>query len=100
MIQAGAHEAIVAGGMESMSRAPYLVPDARFGYKLGNGEFVDSMVHDGLWDAFFQMTMANESDQVSAHLGIARERQDEFALRSHRLAIEAFEHGRLAGLFR
>ncbi len=96
LIQAGAHETIVAGGMESMSRAPYLVPDARFGYKMGNGQFVDSMVHDGLWDAFFQVTMADESDKVSEHLGISRERQDEYALRSHMLAIDAFEKGRLA----
>ena len=95
LLQSGAHETIVAGGMESMSRAPYLVPDARFGYKMGNGQFVDAMLHDGLWDPFFQMTMADESDRVSAHLGIARERQDEFALRSHLLAVEAFEKGRL-----
>ena len=95
-IQAGAHQAVVAGGMESMSRAPYLVPDARFGYKMGNGQLVDSMVHDGLWDAFFQKTMADESDHVSAHLGLSRGRQDEFALRSHLRAIAAFEQGRLA----
>ena len=96
LIQAGAHETIVAGGMESMSRAPYLVPDARFGYKMGNGQFVDAMVHDGLWDPFFQLTMAQESDGVAAHLGLSRERQDEWALRSHRRAVEAFEQGRLS----
>ena len=95
LIRAGAHETIVAGGMESMSRAPYLVPDARFGYKMGNGPFVDAMVHDGLWDAFFHVTMAAESDLVSSHLGIARERQDAYALRSHQRAIDAFESGRL-----
>jgi acetyl-CoA C-acetyltransferase len=96
LIQAGAHETIVAGGMESMSRAPYLVPDARFGYKMGNGQFIDAMVHDGLWDPFFHLTMAEESDRVAAHLGLSRERQDEYALRSHQLAVDAFEKGRLA----
>jgi acetyl-CoA C-acetyltransferase len=82
--------------MESMSRAPYLIPDARFGYKMGNAQLLDAMVHDGLWDAFFHVMMADESDRVSAHLGITREQQDEYALRSHRLAVEAFERGRLA----
>jgi acetyl-CoA C-acetyltransferase len=96
LIQAGAHATIVAGGMESMSRAPYLVPDARFGYKMGNGQFIDAMVHDGLWDPFFHLTMAQESDRVAAHLGLSRERQDEYALRSHQLAVDAFEKGRLA----
>jgi len=95
-IQLGLHQAVVAGGMESMSRAPYLVPDARFGYRMGDGTFVDSMVHDGLWDAFFHATMAQESDRVGTHLGIERKRQDEFALRSHLRTVEAFEKGRLA----
>lgn len=96
LIQTGAFETIVAGGMESMSKAPYLVPDARFGYKMGNAQFLDAMVHDGLWDAFFHVMMAEQSDKVSEHLGIARGRQDEFALRSHQLAIRAFEEGRLS----
>lgn len=96
MIQSGAHQTIVAGGMESMSRAPYLVPDARFGYKMGNAQLLDAMVHDGLWDAFFHVMMAEQSDQVSAHLGISRAQQDEYALRSHKLAVEAFERGYLA----
>jgi acetyl-CoA C-acetyltransferase len=95
LIRAGEHRAIVAGGMESMSRAPYLVPDARFGYKMGNAQLLDAMVHDGLWDAFFHVMMADESDHVSAHLGISRQQQDDFALRSHRLAVAAFEEGRL-----
>ncbi len=96
LIQSGAHQTVIAGGMESMSRAPYLVPDARFGYKMGNGSFVDAMVHDGLWDPFFHLTMAQESDGVAAHLGLSRERQDAWALRSHQLAVAAFEQGRLA----
>jgi acetyl-CoA C-acetyltransferase len=96
MIQTGAHQSIVAGGMESMSRAPYLVPDARFGYKMGNAQLLDAMVHDGRWDAFFHVMMAEQSDQVSSHLGISRAAQDEYALRSHKLAIEAFDRGHLA----
>jgi len=96
LIQTGAHQTIVAAGMESMSRAPYLVPDARFGYKMGSGQLLDSMVHDGLWDSFFQVTMAEQADGVSAHLGISRAQQDEFALRSHQRAIAAFEKGNLA----
>ncbi|HXW76239.1 MAG TPA: hypothetical protein VEJ20_02395 [Candidatus Eremiobacteraceae bacterium] len=95
LIETGAHRAVVAGGMESMSRAPFLVPDARFGYKMGNGVLLDAMVHDGLWDSFFHLMMADESNRVAAHLGIDRARQDEFALRSHHRAIEAFERGRL-----
>jgi acetyl-CoA C-acetyltransferase len=95
-VQTGNSSIVVAGGMESMTNAPYLLPQARKGYRLGNAQIVDSMVHDGLWDAFFQVTMADESDKVSEHLGISRERQDEYALRSHMLAIDAFENGRLA----
>jgi acetyl-CoA C-acetyltransferase len=96
LIQTGANRVVVAGGMESMSRAPYLVPDGRFGYRMGNGQLLDAMVHDGLWDAFFHIMMADESDRVAAHLGIGRQRQDEFALRSHSLAVAAFEQGRFA----
>jgi acetyl-CoA C-acetyltransferase len=96
LIQTGAHRAIVAGGMESMSRAPYLVPEARFGYKMGNAEFLDSMVYDGLWCPFFQCMMAEHGDRVSAHLGMSREQQDEFALRSHLRAVAAFDQGLLA----
>ncbi|HEU5479593.1 MAG TPA: hypothetical protein VFU90_07145, partial [Candidatus Tumulicola sp.] len=96
LIQAGAHRSIVAAGMESMSRAPYLVPEARFGYRMGDAKLIDSMVNDGLWDAFFQLTMAQESDRVASHLGLGRARQDEFALRSHHRAVDAFEKGRLA----
>ena len=96
LIQAGAHRSVVASGMESMSRAPYLVPEARFGYRMGDAKFIDSMMNDGLWDAFLHQTMAQESDRVASHLGLRRERQDEFALRSHHRAVEAFEQGRLA----
>jgi acetyl-CoA C-acetyltransferase len=96
LIQAGAHRSIVASGMESMSRAPYLVPEARFGYRMGDAKLIDSMMNDGLWDPFLHQTMAQESDRVASHLGLGRGRQDEFALRSHQRAVEAFEQGRLA----
>lgn len=96
LIQTGAHRSVVAAGMESMSRAPYLVPDARFGYRMGDAKLIDSMVNDGLFDPFFHLTMAQESDRVAGHLGLGRERQDEYALRSHLRAVEAFEKGRLA----
>lgn len=94
LIQTGAHRSIVAAGMESMSRAPYLVPDARFGYRMGDAKLIDAMVNDGLWDPFFHLTMAQESDRVASHLGLARARQDEYALRSHLRAVDAFEKGR------
>jgi acetyl-CoA C-acetyltransferase len=95
MIRAGEVETVVAGGMESMSRAPYLVPKARFGVRMGNAELVDSMMHDGLWSTFTGQSMGESSDAVNRELEIGREDQDAWAARSHRRAAAAWEHGRL-----
>jgi acetyl-CoA C-acetyltransferase len=94
MIRAGGHELVVAGGMESMSNAPYLLPKARFGYRLGNGEVIDHMVFDGLTSSFDGLHMVQQASQVSRELGIAREEQDEWALRSHQRAAAAIDEGR------
>ena len=80
MIRAGEHDVIVTGGMESMSNAPYLLKKARFGYRLGNGELIDSMVFDGLTDAFDELHMVQQNSMVSRELGIWREEQDAWAL--------------------
>jgi acetyl-CoA C-acetyltransferase len=94
MIRAGEHEVIVTGGMESMSNAPYLVKKARFGYRLGHGELIDSMIFDGLTDAYDQMHMVQHNSMVSRELGISREEQDAWALRSHQRAAAAQDEGR------
>jgi acetyl-CoA C-acetyltransferase len=94
MIRAGDHEVIVTGGMESMSNAPYLLQKARFGYKLGDGTLIDSMTHDGLTSTFDQRHMVQQASFVSRELGISREDQDRWALRSHQRAIEAIDNGR------
>jgi acetyl-CoA C-acetyltransferase len=94
MIRAGDHEVIVAGGMESMSNAPYAALKARFGYKLGDGELVDLMVHDGLRSTFDGRHMVEQASFVSRELGITREEQDEWALRSHERAVAAIDEGR------
>src|SRR5207248_10870285 len=73
LVRAGEVETVVAGGMESMTQAPYLVPKARFGARMGNVEMVDAMVHDGLWSTFTGQTMGESSDQVNRELEIARE---------------------------
>jgi acetyl-CoA C-acetyltransferase len=96
MIRAGDHEVIVAGGMESMSNAPFLLPKARFGYRLGNGEVVDHMVFDGLTSTFDGCHMIEQASRVSRELGISREDQDAWALRSHQRAVAAMDDGRLA----
>ncbi len=93
MIKAGDAELIVAGGMENMSRAPYLLPQARFGYRLGNGEIQDSVVHDGLWCAIEHHHMGNSAEWVADACGISREMQDEFAYNSHRKAAAAIARG-------
>jgi acetyl-CoA C-acetyltransferase len=95
LIRAGEVDTVVAGGMESMSQAPYLVPDARFGARMGNTELVDSMVHDGLWSTFTGQTMGESSDEVNRELEIGREEQDAWAARSHRRAAAAWTAGRL-----
>ena len=94
MIRAGAHELVVTGGMESMSNAPYLLPKARFGYRLGNGEVVDHMVFDGLTSTFDGLHMVEQASLVSRELGITREEQDEWAVRSHQRAAAAQDEGR------
>ena len=94
MIRAGGHELVVTGGMESMSNAPYLLPKARFGYRLGNGEVVDHLVFDGLTSSFDGLHMVEQASSVSRELGITREEQDEWAFRSHQRAASAQEEGR------
>jgi acetyl-CoA C-acetyltransferase len=96
LIRAGEVEVVVAGGMESMSRAPYVMPDARWGARMGNVEIVDTMVHDGLWSTFTGKHMGDTSDEVNQELGISRQDQDAWSARSHRRAHEAWQAGRLA----
>ena len=93
LIRAGEVDVVVAGGMESMSEAPYLVPKARFGARMGNAQMVDSMVHDGLWSTFLQEHMGESSDDVNRELEISREEQDAWAARSHQRAQRAWENG-------
>jgi acetyl-CoA C-acetyltransferase len=88
-IETGNSSIVVAGGMESMTNAPYLLPNARKGYRLGNGQLVDSMVHDGLWDIYNDYHMGLTGENVAEKYGITREEQDEFAVNSHRKAIAA-----------
>jgi acetyl-CoA C-acetyltransferase len=93
MIRAGGHQLVVAGGMESMSNAPYLATKARFGYRLGNGELVDHMVFDGLTSTFDGLHMVEQASHVSRELGISRQDQDEWAYRSHQRAAAAQSGG-------
>jgi len=93
MIRAGELHTVVAGGMESMTNAPYLLPRARWGTRLGDGEIVDAMIHDGLWSTFTGKHMGESSDQVNAALGISREDQDRWAARSHQRAAAARDTG-------
>jgi acetyl-CoA C-acetyltransferase len=94
MIRSGDHDVIVAGGMESMSNAPYILKKARFGYRLGDGTLIDMMTHDGLTSTFDKRHMVEQASFVSRELGISREAQDEWALRSHERAVEAIDEGR------
>jgi acetyl-CoA C-acetyltransferase len=96
LIRAGEVGAVIAGGMESMDQAPYLLPKARTGYRMGDGKIVDSMVHDGLWDAFSHKHMGDQSDDVNTEFSIGRAEQDAWAARSHERAAEAIEQGRFA----
>jgi acetyl-CoA C-acetyltransferase len=93
-IRAGDAEIAVAGGMESMNQAPYLLRDARFGYRLGNGQLVDSTVADGLWCAIENCHMGTHAERVAIHDQVSREDQDAFALGSHQRAIAAIDSGR------
>ena len=92
-IRAGDAEVLVAGGLESMSRAPYLLQKARTGYKMGNAELVDEMILDGLWDAFENCHMGITAENVAKEFEVSREDQDEFAARSQKLAGEAIQAG-------
>jgi len=94
-VQTGNSSIVVAGGMESMTNAPYLLPQARKGYRLGNAQIVDSMVHDGLWEIYNDYHMGITGENVAEKYGITREEQDEFALNSHRKAIAAMKECRI-----
>jgi acetyl-CoA C-acetyltransferase len=93
-VQLGDSEIVVAGGMESMSNAPYFIPKAREGYRLGNGELVDSMINDGLWCAFENYHMGCTGEVVAEEYSISRAQQDEFAMNSHRKAAAATKAGK------
>ncbi len=96
LINEGSNDVVGAGGMESMSNAPYLLKDARGGYRFGDGRLIDAMIHDGLWDYYFPMTMAAQGAKVAGELGVSREEQDRFAYESHRRAAHAQQTGKLA----
>ena len=96
LINANEHDAVIAGGMESMSNAPYLLANARFGYRFGNNELIDEMVHDGLLDYYFDEAMASQGARVAAELGVTRAVQDRFAYESHARAHAAHEAGHFA----
>ena len=93
-IQIGDSEIVVAGGMESMSNAPYLLQQARSGYRMGNGNLIDVMIHDGLWDVYNQFHMGAAAEMVAEKYNISREEQDAFAAESHRRAAAATAEGR------
>lgn len=93
-IRSGDGDLFVAGGMENMNLAPYYLPKARFGYRMGNAEIVDGMVHDGLWCAFENHHMGNAAEWIAREYEVTREAQDRFALESHRRAVAAIDAGR------
>ncbi|PYS91871.1 MAG: acetyl-CoA C-acyltransferase [Acidobacteria bacterium] len=93
-VQLGDAEIVVAGGMESMSNAPYLMPKAREGYRMGNATLVDAMIHDGLWCAFENYHMGHTGEVVAERYGVTRAEQDEYALNSHRKASAAIKAGK------
>jgi acetyl-CoA C-acetyltransferase len=93
MIRAGDAEVVLAGGMENMSQAPYLMPSARFGARMGDAKLIDSMIHDGLTDAFNDIHMGITAENLAEQYDISRERQDEFAAASQQKAVQAIEDG-------
>jgi acetyl-CoA C-acetyltransferase len=93
MIRAGDVDVVVAGGMENMTRAPYLIPSARLGARMGDAQLIDSMVHDGLWDAFNDIHMGITAENLAEQYGISREEQDEFAASSQQKAERAVAEG-------
>src|SRR5438445_4474218 len=94
-LKTGDSSIVVAGGMESMTNAPYLLPQARKGYRLGNAQIIDSMLHDGLWDIYNNYHMGITGENVAEKYGITREEQDQFAVNSHRKAVAAIKECRL-----
>jgi acetyl-CoA C-acetyltransferase len=96
MIRSEEIEVAVAGGMESMTNAPYVLPKAREGSRLGDARLIDTMIHDGLWSSFRNEHMGAGTDEVSAELGLTRDEQDRWAARSHRRADEAWASGRMS----
>jgi acetyl-CoA C-acetyltransferase len=94
MIQAGDGEIFVAGGMESMDMGPYVLPKARVGYRLGHGQLVDTMVHDGLWCSFTNQHMGNSAEWIAKEYGLTRQELDEYAYHSHQKAIAAIDEGK------
>ncbi|KGX93856.1 acetyl-CoA acetyltransferase [Pontibacillus halophilus JSM 076056 = DSM 19796] len=95
LIRLGDEQVVVAGGMESMSNAPYFLPNARFGFRMGDGQVKDMMVHDGLTCSFHAVHMGNYGNRTAEEYGLSREAQDEWAYRSHQRAIEATKNGTL-----
>ena len=93
-IRCGDYEVAVAGGMESMSNAPYALPQARSGYRMGNGKMIDLMIHDGLWDPYGDKHMGTCAETCVSKYEFTREQQDEFSLESYRRAQEAIKSGR------
>ncbi|MEA2211389.1 MAG: acetyl-CoA C-acetyltransferase, partial [Solirubrobacteraceae bacterium] len=93
MIRAGDVEIVVAGGMENMSRAPYLLPSGRFGARMGDAQLIDSMIHDGLWDAFNDIHMGITAENLADQYGLTREEQDDFAASSQQKAERAIADG-------
>jgi acetyl-CoA C-acetyltransferase len=96
MIRAGDADVVVAGGMENMNQGPYLLPKARYGYRLGNAELIDATVHDGLFCSTDACHMGTHAERVASKAGISREDQDQFALESHQKALSAIDAGRFA----
>ncbi|HVZ85455.1 MAG TPA: thiolase family protein [Polyangia bacterium] len=96
-IAAGEHDVVVAGGMESMSNAPYLLPKAREGYRLGNAPVIDSLIHDGLWDAYSDVHMGECAELCAREKGISRADQDAFAVESYKRAMRAQSEGKFRG---
>jgi acetyl-CoA C-acetyltransferase len=93
-VQTGNAEIVVAGGMESMTNAPYLLPQARKGYRLGNSQIIDSVVNDGLWDVYNNYHMGMTGENVAEKYGVTRQQQDEYAVNSHRKAVQAWKECR------
>src|SRR5215468_3863335 len=93
-VQTGNAEVVVAGGMESMTNAPYLLPQARKGYRLGNSQIIDSVVNDGLWDIYNNYHMGMTGENVAQKYGVTREQQDQYAVGSHQKAVQAWKECR------